>query len=114
MKAVSDTAAELSLPKENVPFESFQANSTGGPFTVELVESQKELDVAADASLLDTLRRAGFDIPSTSEAGNCGTCRVGVRSGRVEHRGTWLLENEKDSAMLSCVSRGIGRIQPDS
>ena len=98
MKAVSDTAVELDLPKDNVHFESFHANNTGDPFTVELVESQKELEVAADASLLDTLRRAGFDIPSTCEAGNCGTCRVGVRSGRVEHRGTGLLENEKDSA----------------
>lgn len=109
MKDGSNTAAELGLPQENVHFESFQANSTGGPFTVELVESQKELEVAADApSLLDSLRCAGFDIPSTCEAGNCWTCRVGVRSGRVEHRSTGLLENEKDSAMLSCVSRGIG------
>jgi MOSC domain-containing protein YiiM/ferredoxin-NADP reductase len=113
MKAVCDTAAELGFPKENIHFESFQANSTGDPFTAELVESKKELDVAAGDSLLDTLRSAGFDIPSTCEAGNCGTCRVGVRSGRVEHRGTGLLENEKDTAMLSCVSRGIGRIQLD-
>lgn len=113
MKAVCDTAAELGLPNENLHFESFQVNSTGDPFTVELVESNKELEVAAGDSLLDTLRSAGFDIPSTCEAGNCGTCRVGVRSGRVEHRGTGLLENEKDTAMLSCVSRGIGRIQLD-
>jgi MOSC domain-containing protein YiiM/ferredoxin-NADP reductase len=113
MKAVCDTATELGLPNENLHFESFLANSTGDPFTVELVESNKELEVAAGDSLLDTLRSAGFDIPSTCEAGNCGTCRVGVRSGRVEHRGTGLLENEKDTAMLSCVSRGIGRIQLD-
>lgn len=113
MKAVRDTAAELGLPKENIHFESFQANSTGDPFMVELVESKKELEVTGGDSLLDTLRSAGFDIPSTCEAGNCGTCRVGVRSGRVEHRGTGLLENEKDTAMLSCVSRGIGRIQLD-
>jgi ferredoxin-NADP reductase len=113
MKAVCDTAAELGLPNENLHFESFQVNSTGDPFTVELVESNKEMEVAAGDSLLDTLRSAGFDIPSTCDAGNCGTCRVGVRSGRVEHRGTGLLENEKDTAMLSCVSRGIGRIQLD-
>lgn len=113
MKVVCDTAADLGLPKENIHFESFQANSTGDPFTAELVESRKELEVAAGDSLLGTLQSAGFDIPSTCEAGNCGTCRVGVRSGRVEHRGTGLPENEKDTAMLSCVSRGIGRIQLD-
>ncbi|KAJ5450779.1 uncharacterized protein N7458_007228 [Penicillium daleae] len=78
MKAVCDTAAELGLPNENLHFESFQVNSTGDPFTVELVESNKEMEVAAGDSLLDTLRSAGFDIPSTCEAGNCGTCRVGT------------------------------------
>lgn len=95
MKAVSHTAVELGLPKENERLEPFQANSTGDRFTAESVESQKELEVAADTSLLDTLRRAGFEIPSTCEAGNCGTCRVRVRSGRGEHRSAGLLENER-------------------
>ncbi|KAJ5314797.1 uncharacterized protein N7443_001681 [Penicillium atrosanguineum] len=113
MNAVRETADELGLPKENVHFESFQANSTGDPFTAELAETKKEVDVGSGESLLDALRSAGFDIPSTCEAGNCGTCRVGVRSGRVEHRGTGLLDNEKDTAMLSCVSRGVGRVVLD-
>ncbi|KAJ5205046.1 uncharacterized protein N7498_005925 [Penicillium cinerascens] len=108
-----NAADELGLPKQNIHFESFQANSTGDPFTAELAETKKEVDVGPGESLLDALRSAGFDIPSTCEAGNCGTCRVGVRSGRVEHRGTGLLDNEKDTAMLSCVSRGIGRIVLD-
>lgn len=113
MNAVQDAADGLGFPKQNVHFESFQANSTGDPFTAELAETKKEVDVGPGESLLDALRSAGFDIPSTCEAGNCGTCRVGVRSGRVEHRGTGLLDNEKDTAMLSCVSRGIGRIVLD-
>ncbi|KAJ6121180.1 hypothetical protein N7523_005460 [Penicillium sp. IBT 18751x] len=113
MNAVRETADELGMPKENVHFESFQANSTGDPFTAVLAETKKEVDVGSGESLLDALRSAGFDIPSTCEAGNCGTCRVGVRSGRVEHRGTGLLENEKDTSMLSCVSRGVGRVVLD-
>jgi ferredoxin len=113
MNAVRESADGLGLPKENVHFESFQANSTGDPFTAELAEAKKEVEVGSGESLLDALRYAGFDIPSTCEAGNCGTCRVGVRSGRVEHRGTGLLDNEKETAMLSCVSRGIGRVVLD-
>ncbi|KAF7720159.1 Uncharacterized protein PECH_007414 [Penicillium ucsense] len=108
---VQDTAKRFGLPDENVHFESFIAQSTGDPFTAELVESKRELEVPAKASLLNILRSAGFDIPSSCEAGNCGTCRVGVHAGRVEHRGTGLLPSEKETAMLSCVSRGIGRIQ---
>ncbi|KAJ5676498.1 uncharacterized protein N7477_002131 [Penicillium maclennaniae] len=95
MNAVRETADQLGLPEENVHFESFQ-------WTWD-----------REKSLLDALRSAGFDIPSTCEAGKCGTCRVGVRSGRAEHRGTGLLENEKDTSMLSCVSRGVGRIVLD-
>ncbi|KAJ5100063.1 hypothetical protein N7532_007064 [Penicillium argentinense] len=113
MTAVRDTASGLGLPQHNLHFESFQANNSGDPFTAELAESRQKLEVPSGGSLLDTLRQAGFDIPSTCEAGNCGTCRVGVRDGRVEHRGTGLLENEKQTAMLSCVSRGIGNIVLD-
>lgn len=113
MNAVRDTASELGIPSENVRFEAFQVDSTGDPFTARLAESEKTLEVPSGESLLDVLRCAGFDIPSTCEAGNCGTCRVGVRGGRVEHRGTGLLENEKETAMLSCVSRGIGDIVLD-
>jgi ferredoxin len=42
--------------------------------------------------------------------GNCGTCRISVVEGRVEHRGVGLPESEKEEAMLSCVSRGVGRV----
>jgi len=37
---------------------------------------------------------------------------VGVKKGRIDHRGTALLDLEKEegNAMLSCVSRGIGHI----
>ncbi|KAJ5786916.1 uncharacterized protein N7503_012128 [Penicillium pulvis] len=113
MNAVRNTAKNFGFSERNVHFESFQAGSTGDPFTAELAESKKGVEVVGGESLLNALRSAGFDIPSTCEAGNCGTCRVGVRKGRIEHRGTGLLENEKDTAMLSCVSRGIGHIVLD-
>ena len=77
---------------------------------MELAGSKKTLEVKEEQTLLDVLRDAGFEVPSSCEVGNCGTCKVEVCSGRVEHRGTGLIEHEKKSSMLSCVSRGIGKI----
>lgn len=108
--SVKKTATALGFPERNIHFESFQTSATGDPFSAELAESDRKFEVAGEESLLDALRSAGFDIPSSCEAGNCGTCRVGVRHGRIDHRGTGLLDNEKDTAMLSCVSRGVGHV----
>lgn len=111
MKEVTDTAQELKLPEANVHFEAFTAATSGEPFQVEVFEiSGKVLEVKAEETLLEVLRDAGFDVPSSCEVGNCGSCKVGVRKGRIEHRGTGLREDEKETSMLSCVSRGIGKI----
>jgi MOSC domain-containing protein YiiM/ferredoxin-NADP reductase len=113
MRDVADTAESNGLEKERLHFESFETSTTGDPFTVQLAESNKLLQVQSHEILLDILREAGFDIPSSCEVGNCGTCRVGVKKGRIDHRGTGLMENEKIGSMLSCVSRGIGEIVLD-
>jgi MOSC domain-containing protein YiiM/ferredoxin-NADP reductase len=110
---VSLAARTLGFPSSNIHFEAFIALTSGDPFSVELAESKEKLEVEEEQTLLDVLRDAGFDVPSSCEVGNCGTCRVGVRSGKVEHRGTGLLENERQGAMLSCVSRGLGTIVLD-
>lgn len=110
MSAVTSTAQSLHFPKENIHFEAFTAATSGDPFSAELIESQKVLEVKGEQTLLDVLRDAGFDVPSSCEVGNCGTCKVGVKSGRVKHRGTGLMSDEKASSMLACVSRGIGRV----
>lgn len=111
MNAVTEAAESSNFPKDNVHSEAFTANLTGDPFEVELRRSGKTLDVSANEPLLDVLRDAGFDIPSSCEVGNCGTCKVKVLCGRVDHRGTALEDDEKKHNMLSCVSRGVGKIE---
>ncbi|OKL59587.1 hypothetical protein UA08_05351 [Talaromyces atroroseus] len=108
--SIRTTAASLGIASGSLHFENFGIATSGDPFTAELVESNMTIEIEGEKTLLDTLREAGFDIASSCEAGNCGTCRVGVRNGRIEHRGSGLAEDEKCSAMLSCVSRGIGTI----
>lgn len=110
MDGVKEVAKEYGVPDSNVHFEQFAVATSGDPFTAELKESKKTIEVEGTQTLLDALREVGMDIDSSCEAGNCGTCRVTVCSGRIEHRGTGLLESEKVGTMLACVSRGIGRI----
>ncbi|CAN8106499.1 unnamed protein product [Discula destructiva] len=111
-EALNETRAAGLAPDE-VHFEAFAANTGGDPFEVVVANREKTIvDVGAEESLLEALqRRFGVDeIPSSCEVGNCGTCKIKLKSGRVENRGTSLTDEEKAETMLSCVSRGIGRI----
>ncbi|KAL1650777.1 hypothetical protein SLS58_000895 [Diplodia intermedia] len=111
LDALTAAAADLDFPRDNIHSEAFTANLTGDPFSVELAGSGRRLDVPANDTLLDVLRESGFDVPSSCEVGNCATCKVKVVGGRVDHRGTALTDDEKRDSMLSCVSRGVGKIE---
>ncbi|KAI1439214.1 PK beta-barrel-protein domain-containing protein-like protein [Xylaria sp. CBS 124048] len=100
-------AKKKGLGEDEVHYEAFSADITGDPFEVEV--GNQVLKVEGDETLLEVLRRE-FDVPSSCEVGNCGTCKLRLKSGRVEHRGSALTDEEKKTALLSCVSRGIGRI----
>ncbi|CAN9088009.1 unnamed protein product [Alternaria alternata] len=111
--AVIATAKSYGIPESSVHIEAFTVATSGDPFTAELKQSGKTVEVGATESLLDALKAVGMDIDSSCEVGNCGTCRVDVCGGRVEHQGTGLLDEEKAGSMLTCVSRGVGRIVLD-
>ena len=103
------------MADEEIHFETFRADISGDPFSATVVTEgpngkEAEVKVGEDETLLDVIRKAGFECGSSCEAGNCGTCRVAVKEGKVEHRGSALNEDEKKHEMLSCVSRGIGHI----
>ncbi|KAI2639966.1 PK beta-barrel-protein domain-containing protein-like protein [Xylaria nigripes] len=103
-------AKRCRLGQDEVHYEAFSADASGDPFEVEVAnEGGKVLKVEDEETLLEVLRRY-FDVPSSCEVGNCATCKVGLKGGRVEHRGTALSEEDKKVAMLSCVSRGVGKI----
>lgn len=80
-------------------------------FTVELAESGVEVEVPSDRSILDVVREAGVDVPSSCEEGTCGTCETTVLEGDPDHRDSVLseLEREVGDCMMICVSRSCGR-----
>jgi ferredoxin-NADP reductase len=91
--------------------------SGDGSFEVELARSAMVVSVRADQSVLEAVRAAGVDHPSSCEMGICGTCETPVLSGEVDHRDDLFTEEERSgcASMLICVSRskGCGRLVLD-
>ncbi|KAL1875930.1 hypothetical protein VTK73DRAFT_9714 [Phialemonium thermophilum] len=112
MEEASEQVKRKGIPEEEVHFEAFVADTSGDPFEVTVAnrDGGRRLRVGEEETLLDVLRKEFDDVPSSCEVGNCGTCKITLLEGRVEHRGTGLTQEERTSAMLSCVSRGIGCI----
>ncbi|KAH8130038.1 hypothetical protein FP744_10008926 [Trichoderma asperellum] len=111
MEAAKATADEAGISPQEIHFEAFSADTTGDPFEAQVANrNNKVVKVGEEESLLEVLKREFGDIPSSCEVGNCGTCKVSVINGQIIHRGSALMPDEKDVSMLSCVSRGVGRI----
>lgn len=110
MALVAEHAA--AHPSASVCFERFSApaaaSDTGNrPFRVWLKASQRELEVCADSSILDTLEQAGIAHPFACREGLCRSCETEVCAGVPEHRDYVLSDAEKTSnqIMMICVSR---------
>lgn len=111
MDAAREAVQKVGLRSDEVHFEAFAADISGDPFDVEVFNRGNQLlHVAEGESLLEVLRREFDNVESSCEAGNCGTCKLALKSGRVNHRGSALSLEEKQTSLLSCVSRGIGKI----
>ncbi|KAL2758656.1 hypothetical protein ACRALDRAFT_1061796 [Sodiomyces alcalophilus JCM 7366] len=113
MAAGREAVAKHGVDEKEVHFEAFEAEIGGDPFEAQVANRDgRVVWVGEEETLLEALKRefGGDAMDSSCEVGNCGTCKIRVRSGRVDHRGTALLKEEKDDAMLSCLSRGVGRI----
>ena len=111
MDAVRDMSGHW--PASAIHFESFGVGDASlyepnQAFTVVLGRSGMAIPVAEDESVLEALRNQGQRVPSSCEAGSCGTCRTVYTSGDVEHRDMVLMEDEKADQIMVCVSRARG------
>ena len=81
----------------------------GRPFTVGLDSSGQQIPVGATESTLAAIRRELPSVPYSCQQGFCGTCKVRVLAGEVDHRDNILTEPEREAGvMLTCVSRAAG------
>jgi phthalate 4,5-dioxygenase reductase subunit len=113
MDAVRDMSGHW--PQGRVHFESFGASAPQqfGPseaFEVKLHSTQNTIQVAAHESILEALRKNGHAVPSSCVSGTCGSCKLDLISGNVEHRDFVLNDEEKRHHIMVCVSRASSGI----
>ena len=75
------------------------------PFQLELARSRRVFDVPANRSALAVMLDHDPTTPYSCQQGYCGTCKVKVLAGQVDHRGRTLVG---DDEMLVCMSRAKG------
>ncbi|MCP2299498.1 Ferredoxin-NADP reductase [Nocardia amikacinitolerans] len=80
----------------------------GSPFRITLRRSGTTVEVGADESALSAIRRVLPGTAFSCRQGFCGTCKTRVLGGEIDHRDRLLTESERDSTMLTCVSRALG------
>lgn len=104
-------------PSQQIHFEDFKpvevTRAEDQAFEVRLAATDEVFQVPADRSILETLRDAGVRVPSSCESGTCGSCRMKLVSGEVEHRDYVLVGPERQEYVMVCVSRGRDRITVD-
>jgi phthalate 4,5-dioxygenase reductase subunit len=108
LEAVRDMTGHWS-PKA-IHMESFlDATASQRPedraFTVVLARSGDRISVEPGVSILEAMRAAGHEAPSSCESGTCGTCRTALLRGEADHRDLVLMDDEKAHQVMICVSR---------
>ena len=81
-------------------------------FTARVPNSDTVVSVAANETLLAALDRAGVEVISDCQRGECGLCALTVLSctGEIDHRDVFLSEEQHaaNNKICICVSRVVG------
>jgi phthalate 4,5-dioxygenase reductase subunit len=109
MDAVKDMTGHW--PASAIHFESFSDQAPvkvdDREFVVRIAGVDKAIAVPPGTTILEALRCAGFQVPSSCESGSCGTCRTKLLSGQPDHRDFVLSGTDRASAIMICVSRAL-------
>ena len=78
-------------------------------YTITLSQSGDVLSCGSDETVLSAILRSGASVAFSCRGGSCGTCKMRVISGRLEHgrcSAVVLPEEERESGwFLSCQAR---------
>ena len=110
LEVARNVAAEAGWPEAAVHFEYFKNTNKiddSSSFEVALARSCVTLKVPSGRTILDVMREAGIDMPSSCEQGACGTCLATVIEGEPDHQDVYLNDAERKSGtkIMTCVSR---------
>jgi ferredoxin-NADP reductase len=100
------------VPRHDPGAAEAQANKTA---KVMFLASKIELDCKGSDYILDLALAEGLPVAYSCRAGQCGTCKVTLLEGTVEHDCANGLtpDDEKDGHILACQTRPIGRVVVD-
>jgi phthalate 4,5-dioxygenase reductase subunit len=100
-------------PRGTVHFEDFGAGAapaethTDRPFRCHLARSGVTLDIPVGKTIVEVMREAGLEVPTSCETGSCATCKTALLEGVADHRDLALFEDELETFIIPCVSRAI-------
>lgn len=113
LEAARAIAAAKGWPDAAVHFEYFKnerPRDMSTAFEVALARSALTVEVQPGQSIVDAVAAHGIHIPTSCAQGACGTCRVGVIEGTIDHQDVHLTGSEraKGDCLMACVSRAAG------
>jgi ferredoxin-NADP reductase len=87
-------------------------------FRVRLRNTDTEIVVPQNRSMLSALNDAGYEVISDCQRGECGVCAIDVVSveGEIDHRDVFFSDHQKQSnaKICPCVSRAVGAVTVDT
>jgi ferredoxin-NADP reductase len=109
VKILHHTAEQLGWPENHVHSEQFSAPPVGESFPIHLAQSNMDIEVSGNMSMLEAMEEAGVDAPFLCRGGACGRCELEVIScdGVIMHNDHYLSDSEKAAGnkIMPCVSR---------
>ncbi|MDM0050495.1 PDR/VanB family oxidoreductase [Variovorax sp. J22R115] len=113
MDHVLDTARRLGWPDANLHREYFAGVATAlasdSNFEVRVASTGLSCQIPAGKTVIEVLAAHGVEIPTSCEAGVCGTCLTRVLEGTPEHRDSFLTDAERaaNDQFTPCCSRAL-------
>lgn len=111
MQFVMDSAKQAGWSDQQLHQEHFVAQqfeqTQNKAFTIEVLGSNRKIEVSAHQTATQALLENGFDVPVSCEQGICGTCVTRVVSGVPEHRDLFMTDEEHalNDQFTPCCSR---------
>ncbi|WP_341987894.1 PDR/VanB family oxidoreductase [Azorhizobium sp. AG788] len=107
------TATQKGWSEERIHVERFTAKQAAPlldkVFEVKIASTGTVFKIPGDKTVAGFLEEKGIKVPTSCEQGLCGTCKVKVLEGEVDHRDKRLsTEQRAEGFFLACVSRAKG------
>lgn len=107
---IINTAKQKGWAEERIHVERFTAKVPAAVldkvFEVKIASTGTVYKIPGDKTVTAFLEEQGVKIPTSCEQGMCGTCKIKVLEGEIDHRDKRLTTQQKDEGyFLACVSR---------